>query len=77
MIPVAKRIQILQEGAMPAALEAAATPDLDDSLEDDLGPNFDAMDALPHVAAPESDCSEASHTRYRLVFATLERICNV
>ena len=39
---------------MPAALEAAAAPDLDDSLEDDLGPNFDAMDALPNDAAPQN-----------------------
>ena len=51
---IAKRIEVM-EGEQPAqAAEHPQQPDLDDSFEDDLGPNFDDMGDLPNMAALEN-----------------------
>ena len=43
------------EGDRPAqAGEQPQDVDLNDSFEDDLGPNFDDMDDLPNMATPEN-----------------------
>ena len=46
---IAKRIEVM-EGDRPAqAGEQPQDVDLNDSFEDDLGPNFDDMDDLPNM----------------------------
>lgn len=51
---IAKRIEVI-EGERPAqADEQPQDIDMNDSFEDDLGPNFDDMGDLPNIAAPEN-----------------------
>ena len=51
---IAKRIEVI-EGERPAqADEQPHDVDMNNSFEDDLGPNFDDMGDLPNVAAPEN-----------------------
>ena len=45
---------------MPEALEATVATDLNHSLEDDLAPNFGAMDALMNKAVHQNATGTAS-----------------
>ena len=51
---IAKRIEVM-EGERPAqAGDQPQNVDMNDSFEDDLGPNFDDMGDLPNISAPEN-----------------------
>ena len=64
---IAARIEIIQGAPSALAVEHAQAPDLNDSFEDDLGPNFSDMGDLPNVAAPENHLGTAIEQATRAV----------